>query len=167
MDEEVTLWVATRFGNLKWHYGPKRLAHGLLEEGGADIENVEMRPADEGLIDLPGMIMMDRSYQKIKVDTFRLVIPTEDFEHFYDELVVAPLRKFKTGEEYHKLHGWVACVMFTPQQHEALGDVMEEMLPDVRHVAEKEAREFSRRIAQINRDDVKVVAAKTIKKGQN
>lgn len=167
MDEDQTLWVAVRLKNLKWHYCLKRLAYELIEEVGVD-EDVEMRPTNEGLIDLPGMVMTDRSYQNIKIDTFRLVIPTEDFEYFHDKLRESPVRRFRSGDEYHKVHGWMACAMFSPEQREMIVDAMADVLPDVRMAAEAEAVEFSRRLSVVRGKGVDVISGKDRKlKGRN
>ena len=155
--------------NLKWHYCMKRLAYELIEDVGIDEEtNVEMKPTDEGLIDLPGMIMIDRSYQNIKIDTFRLVIPTEDFEFFHEKLTEAPVRRFRSGDEYHKIHGWNTCAMFTRDQREMLVEAMAESLPEVRAAAEAESIEFSRRMTKIRENGGNVVSGKERRfKGRN
>ena len=148
---DETLWVALRLKTLKWHYCMKRLAYELIEEVGIDEKTVvEMQPTDQGYIDNPGMVLMDRSYQNIKIDTFKLVIPTEDFEYFHDRLRDAPVRRFRNGDEYHKIHGWQACAIFTRDQRETLVDAMAEILPDVRMTAEQESLEFSRRLNRAN-----------------
>lgn len=152
---EQSLWVMVRLKNLKWHYCMKRLAYEFLDEEGLDEEtDLEMRPTNEGLIDLPGMVMMDRSYRDIKIDTFKLVIPTEDFEYFYDRLKEAPRRRFRGGAEYHKVHGWQACAVFTPEQQEMVVEAMGEILPEVREDAVAETLEFTRRLAKLREQNV-------------
>ena len=169
MVEEDTLWVAVRLKNLKWHYCMKRLAYELIEDVGVDDgTEVEMQPVNEGLIDNPGMIMADRSYQNIKIDTFRLVIPTEDFEYFYDKLCEAPTRRFRSGDEYHKIHGWLACVMFTRDQREMIVEAMKEIIPEVRLAAEEEILEFNKRLLRVRENGGRVVSGKELRfKGRN
>jgi len=169
MSEDEPLWVMVKLKNLKWHYCMKRLAYELIEEIGVDEETqVEIQPTTEGLLDNPGMISMDRSYQNIRIDTFKLVIPTEDFEYFHDKLRDAPLRKFRNGDEYHKIHGWMTCAMFTRDQQEMMVQAMGEIMPDVRETAQQEAIEFSRRLAKLRDKGVPIVSGKELRfKGRN
>ncbi len=169
MSEEDTLWVAVKLKNLKWHYCMKRLAYELIEEIGVDEETtVEMQPTTEGFIDNPGIIMADRSYQNIKIDTFKLVIPTEDFEYFHGKLKEAPVRRFRGGDEYHKIHGWLACAMFTRDQQEMLVEAMGHILPEVRAAAEEEFLEFNRRLSRIRENGGRVASGKETRfKGRN
>lgn len=161
MADDDSLWVMVRLRNLKWHYCTKTMAYELIEEVGVDEDTVvDMEPRNEGLIDLPGMVMTDRSYQTIKLDGFKLFIPTEDFEYFHGKLESSQLRRFRSGDEYHKLHGWNACAMFTGEQRDMIVTAMTQILPEVRETAEAESIEFSRRLSIINRDEVRVVSGK-------
>lgn len=159
------LWAFVWVTGYKPHFCPKKLANGLLADlsgrehdtpGDGLIFKVE--GTDSGGIDLPGMCMVDRPYEEIKIDTFKLSIPSQDFTHFVRALFEAPERMFADGEKYYKIHGWMHCIVFTPEQRDMVLKAMEEMLPEAARKAEEADREFSRRMEEINRDGVKVIS---------
>ena len=164
---QEVLWAYVWVPAYKPHFVPKRLAAALV----ADLqercrqdhpehvsEDVILEARDEGGIDLPGMIMMDRPIEHIKIDTFKLAMPSQDFTEFLRELALAPKRMFAGGQEYYKIHGWRVCMVFTPEQRELMLKAMEEMLDDVEKRAEAADKEFSRRLREINKDGVRVIS---------
>lgn len=162
-EKNVTLWLATTINDRRIHYSPKHLAYGLLEEIGTEnICEIDIKTINEGLIDLPGTVQIDRSYQEIKIDTFRLVIPSEDFEHIYDSFASSPLQNFRKGEEFHRMDGHVSSIMVTPQQHQVLCEAMEQMLSHVRKENDRRSHPTSRQIVHIYRDIIKQKHAKDI-----
>ena len=162
VDLKDNLWARLFMNGWKPHFVPRSLLQGLMDDGERrrhPFDNVE--PADKGFIDLPGMIMLDRTHQTIKIDTFELTIPTQDFEYYYRELKDGPKRTFtSTGQEYYKIHGWIHCAVFTVEQRDLLVKTMGEMLETVKVQAKKEDDEFTRRLREINKDGVKVVSPK-------
>lgn len=162
------LWAFAWVGGYKPHFVPRRLTAALVSdleeraraknydtnyEGGSKVE-----PRADGCIDLPGMCMVDRPYEEIKIDTFKLSIPSQDFSVFVAELAHAPLRKFADGQEYYKIHGWRVCVVFTPQQRDMVLQAMEEMLPAAKERCDAADKEFSRRMREINKDGPRVIS---------
>lgn len=147
----------------KNHYCPKKLVPGLLADLtariGHDVE-IEVEDRDDGMIDLPGMLWVDRPYEKIKIDTFTLEIPSQDFSVFVRKLVEAPRRRFLDGQEYYKIHGYMCCVMFTPEQRDLVLQEMERLIPEAEKRCEEADRAFSDNIAEINKDGVKVISQK-------
>ena len=106
-------WVRVMSGGYKTHFCPSGMTAALIAdltargaEGAAQADGVL-----QGMIDLPGMIMVDRPLEEIEIDGFKLIIPSQDFTYFVDELAnKSPVRKFADGQEYHKIHGWMICV---------------------------------------------------------
>lgn len=162
------MWAWVEHPGYKGHYCPKKLAGSLL----ADLQkrrdrdyphkggdgNIE--PVDEGGIDLPGMIMADRPIEKLKIDTFTLSIPSQDFAEFTRELGFVHKRVFSDGQAYYKIHGWMQCVVFTPEQRDLVLTEMKAMLPDVKKRADEADKEFSRRLDVLNAGEVKVISAR-------
>lgn len=156
------LWAKVKPSGWKIHAVPASLLEGLLQDA-RERGHTEITFAPAGtediMIDLPGMCMVDRTYQEIRIDTLSLSIPTTDFTVFFNELGQAPKRKFANGQEYYKIHGWLACVVFTPEQRDLVLKSMTELMPVVSEAARKEDEEFERRLAQVNKQSpVKVVA---------
>ncbi len=160
------LWAFVFVPGYKGHYCPRALAASLnadlearRQRDHADADgDPDMKSVIEGGIDLPGMIMVDRPIEKIKIDTFTLSIPSQDFAEFTRELAFVHKRVFADGKEYYKIHGWLQCVVFTPEQRDLVLNAMREMLPAVKERAEKADREFSRRMDEINRGGVQVLS---------
>jgi hypothetical protein len=165
---EDNLWAFAWVGGYKPHFVPKRLTAALVAElemrqqrdypecGGEGSTQVE--PRESGVIDLPGMCMVDRPHEEIKIDTFKLSIPSQDFKVFLRELALAPKRKFSDGQEYYKIHGWRVCVVFTLQQRDLVLHAMEEMLNSAEKRGNDADEEFSRRMAEINKDGPRVIS---------
>lgn len=154
-------WVRVMMGGYKTHFCPSGMTAGLIAD--LTARGAEGSPQTDGvlqgLIDLPGMIMQDRPLERIEIDGFTLIVPSQDFTYFMDELAnKAPLRKFADGQEYHKIHGWMVCVVMTPAQRERVLARMEELLPEAKKRGDEADEEFSRRIAEINKGGTKVVS---------
>jgi hypothetical protein len=158
---EDATWVRVMSGGFKTHFCPSGMAGALIADLAARGAEGEAKTDGvlEGLIDLPGMIMMDRPLERIEIDGFTLIIPSQDFTYFVDELAnKAPVRKFADGQEYHKIHGWMVCVVMTPAQRQAVLEKMDELLPEASRRGDEADDEFSRRMSEINKDGVKVVS---------
>lgn len=112
------------------------------------------------VLDRPGMIMSDRTYQSINIDGLPLQIPSEDFEFFYDELQTLPERYFEDGTKYYKIHGWIHAVVLSADQKDLLMKTMGEMLEEAKVLAKHDNDEFVRRMNKINENGQKIVSAK-------
>lgn len=126
----VDSWSRVLFKGFKAHYCPDDLVEELVE----DIENRggsldEIANVSDGGIDLPGMILVDRPWEDIQIDGFKLGIPSQDLGDFLSELERTPLRKFPNGKQYYKIHGWLVCVVFTPDQRNEVLRIMKDILP--------------------------------------
>jgi len=161
IEEIKSEWTFFLADGWKVHWCPTSLLSGLMSDAARRNHTFhEATPVKKGFVDLPGMIMTDRTYQEFKLGEFVLSIPTEDMETFLDELEVAKIRKFEDGKEYCKIHGWLHCVVFTPDQRVTMLSEMKARLPAVKIQAKAERAEFSRRIAEINKGGSKVITSK-------
>jgi len=168
METDLTgfLWARVHILGYKVHFVPKSLVPDIV----ADLQSrehedplagevEEIEGVDHGGCDRPGMIMTDRPWETIKIDTFRLEIPTQDFEYFAKKLFKAPARKGPSGSTYYKIHGWIHCVVFTQEMRDLVLGAMAEMLDEVRERADAADREFSRRLRVLNENSpVKVIS---------
>jgi hypothetical protein len=167
-DLQSELWARVHVSTYKDHYCPRKLAAALLTDlqarGERDHHDYDdeshIEPCSEGGIDLPGMIMTDRPIEKVKIDTFTLSIPSQDFREFARELAFVHKRVFSDGQEYYKIHGWRMCVVFTPEQRDMVLAEMQRMLPEVEARADAADREFSRRMDEVNKGGVRVLSAR-------
>jgi hypothetical protein len=159
-------WVRVFVPGFKVHFCPADMANDLkadlvdrMSDQSVRESDVEVESSLSCLIDLPGMIMMDRPVEKFAIDDFTLEVPSQDFWYVMGELDrAAPLRTFASGREYHKIHGWMVCVVMTPDQRADLLKRMEKQLPDIQQRAAEADEEFSLRLKQINKDTVRVVS---------
>lgn len=160
VDLENAKWVSFYADGWKPHVVHKSLLNGLMSDASSRHHspgNVEV--IYKGFIDLPGMIMKDRSYQKIEVvDGFTLEIPSQDFLYYFRELRDGPEREFSTGQKYYKIHGWLVCMVFSTEQRDRILSVMRERLEEVNEIAKREDEEFSNRLKKINKDGIKIVS---------
>jgi hypothetical protein len=160
---EINMGPWARFFAAEWkpHWVPSALLEDITADARARFhEFLDAEPATEGGVDQPGMIMADRTYQTLEIDGFKLTIPSQDWEYFLRELEYGRRRKFASGTEYYKIHGWLNCVVFTVDQRDRVLAEMKARLPAIKIVAQKEDQEFLRRIREINSDGVKVVTPK-------
>lgn len=152
-------WACILFGGFKAHFCPSDMAGDLI----ADIavrggEAMEVRETAEGWIDLPGIVLAKRSWEDIMVGGFKLGFPSQDFEHFMAVLGTAPERRFASGREYHKIHGWLQCVVLAPEQRAAVLKAMARILPEARLRAEEENRSFLEAMDRVNEGRVRAVS---------
>lgn len=152
-------WALIQFDGFKFHFCPSELAGDLI----ADIEArggpaLKLEGVDHGVIDLPGIVLANRSWEDIQIGGFTLGFPSQDFEHFMAELEYSPVRKFTSGREYHKIHGWLHCVVLTPEQRKAVLKVMAEMLPEACKRAEEENRLFLEAMDRVNKDKLRAAS---------
>lgn len=115
------------------------------------------------LVDMPGMIMTDRTYQTIQLDGLSVEIPSQDFSILHKQLQETEEEIMPGGASVFKLRGWLAGLVLTPDQRHDLLSKMDEMLPSVRLIAQKENEEFCRRMDEVNKGGARVVSARHIK----
>jgi hypothetical protein len=156
---ESGAWALIMFDTFKAHFCPGELAADLIADiVGRSGNVVSMERASEGGIDLPGIVLANRRWEDIPLDGFNLGFPAQDFEHFMAELEAAPERRFANGRGYHKIHGWLHCVVLTPGQRETVLGAMAAILPEVRIRAEEENRKFLEAMGRVNADKVRAVS---------
>jgi len=152
-------WAVVVFGGYKAHFCPSELVGDLI----ADIESrggetMEVKETDKGGADLPGIVAVNRPWEDIAIGGFKLGFPSQDFEHFMGELESSPVRRFASGREYHKIHGWLHCVVLTPEQRGTVLKTMGEMLPVARERAEEANKEFLKVMDRANEGRLRVVS---------
>lgn len=155
------LWMLATFSKCKAHWCPRELVGGLV----ADIETrggetIDVKEVDGPGLDLPGMICTKRHWEDFEVDGLEISFPSTDLGVFHRLLEDAPVRRFSNGTEYHKIHTWNACVIFTPAQRSILLGLMMERLPAAQAQADKEDQEFHDALNRINKDKLRVVSVR-------
>lgn len=114
-------WTWARFDDAKPHAVHRSLVEGLIvdmEGRGCTIEAAE--GIDSISFDLPGPIIIGAPQRTFKVDLLKIEIPCDDVPVIYSKLCDLPARHFYDGSEYYKLHGFLRCLVMTPQQKEML-----------------------------------------------
>jgi len=155
----VGSWALILFKGYKTHFCPSELVGDLIADIGARGGNAyEVRETDNGGADLPGIVAADRRWEDILIGGFKLGFPSQDFEYFMEELELSPVRKFASGREYHKVHGWIHCVVLTPEQRAFVLKTMAEMLPAVHQRVEEENRRFLEAIDKANEGKLRVMS---------
>lgn len=156
------LWAFFWISGWKIHFCPAWLLEELEQDARGRDHNaiIEVKGTDDISWDPGGMMMMGRSYQKLKIDTATLTVASIDFDMFLGELEQAPLRKFSNGKEYYKIHGWLSCTVFTPEQRSELLETCRKMAPGVAEIARVEHEQFIRALDEINSNGPKIISAR-------
>lgn len=135
MNKDWKRYITSHCFNL-WSSSP-------LEQDG-DTHPVECLDEPQAFVDLPGMIMADRSIQTLHVHGLTVMIPSEDLRTFYGILVETREDEGKTS-----LRGFTSTVLLDPDEVDVLLYKMERVLPEADRLAEKEGEEFRRRMNEI------------------
>lgn len=152
-------WYILQAEGWKAHAVPENLLHQLesdaLARGHNDIRYYESKQFS---IDMPGAILSDRSIENITFEGITFSIPSEDFFVFYEELADGKKRKFDSGEYYYKIHGWLACIVFTPELKEKFLTKMETMMDEVEERATKDIERMRESLRKIsNKENVEIL----------
>lgn len=147
-------WVFACFEQAKGHYVPKKLLPHLIadmaQRGFGEMTYCDDRP--DGVIDLPGMMMLDRKYEVFQFSGFELKIPICDYWHFLSRVHnKCPSRKFSDGTMYRKIHTYHPCVIIPEDEWLPFVTEMAMRWPAVEK-AEQEEAEFRRRMESINEE---------------
>lgn len=134
------------FTNNGWRVFPETIREAYLKKTSSGRSTPE--PVTESGIDMPGMIMSDRTYQEVELDGLRISIPTTDFALLREVLVAADVEILSNDVECVKMRGWLEGIVMTPEQRTRLLANMGEVLPAVVVAAGKENREFVRRLSE-------------------
>jgi hypothetical protein len=141
-------------GNVK----PHAVADGLVEDIRVDIErrytapvlNVVDKDGQEMCMDRGGSMMVDAQWVDVPVEGSVFRVPVRDVQEFYIALLQARHRLTPSGQPYYKLHGWIHCIVFTPEQREAVLAAWADGMKEYVAFAEAEAVEFQRRMALLS-----------------
>lgn len=136
----------------------------LAHDPQADLQPVFNEPITEYGLDCPGMVMADRKWEDIPVEPgFTLGFPYSDFGFFLQVLEELSPRTFVPGgQQYFKLHGWMHCVVLTPDQRQTVLEYMRAHAAAVQVKADAEDQEFDARLADLNKDQLRVVRVKPV-----
>lgn len=147
--------------NKGWRVFPSTIASPYLQQIQAGDQPHEV--ADRAFIDMPGMIMADRTYQTIELEDLTLEIPTTDFSIMYEQLKHAGEEFLPGGSSVFKLRGWLCGLVLTLELRNLLLQKMSEVLPAVKIISQKENEEFVRRLDIVNKNSpVKVISARAL-----
>ena len=150
------MFVFAAFGDgVKTHFIPEAIANEIVNEL-KDRFNTECKIYDtreSAWIDMPGMIMVDRTIEKFDLgDGSGFNFPTEDFDIIYERLKSAETRYTKdTGTCYYKVHGWIQCVVLTSVQRRVLLKQLDAQSHDLKAKALAQKLEFTRRLNEVNK----------------
>lgn len=156
-----SLWASVYVTGYKIHYAPRALVAGLVTDlelrqsleypSSSDCETI-IKEEKDGLLDLPGMCMIDRPMERIIIDTFKVIIPSQHFRFFYDKLNDSNEQTLKDGRKCYKMHGWLSSVVFTRDQRAMVLQEMKEMMPRVDKRVLIADEEFNRRVKELYKE---------------
>lgn len=169
----MTKWKWLKDESLNWlpHAVPVDLSNDLetdLNERG-ETKNFEFssiwvsQPIEKFAIDLPGMIMIDRHMRSLTIEGLEISIPSEDWANFLNMLHLLPERKFQSGEAYYKLHGYLRCLVLSPEHRQQMIAAMVGQLEDAEKEAEEDLQRFTAKLEEVNQQGpFKVLSAKVM-----
>lgn len=87
----------------------------------------EERVVTEWGIDMPGIVRCDRPVEEFEFEGCQVTVPSEDVSAFLIRLRHLPLRQFPNGKQFVKLHGFMRAATFTPSQHIAFREKLDQI----------------------------------------
>lgn len=161
---KLVFFSTTDSGTVKGHFCSEDLVQTISDEmysrGLHQVTQILDR--ESALVDLPGMVLADRSYEQFDVGSFSLTIPSTDVDAFYSELTQARLRTIN-DVEFYKIHGWVHCVILTPEQRKSVLEQMENRIASINERSMTDKVRFEKAISQINAEREIVIHKPRIK----
>lgn len=127
--------------NNGWRVFSEEIAEAYLKKTSSGRSTPE--PVDDVIIDLPGMIPADRTYQELDLDGLEVTIPSMDFEILHALLLRAKVTVLPGGTEIVKLRGSIEGLVMTVKQRDTLVRLMDEIMPAVTILGDKENKRFS------------------------
>ena len=115
-----------------------------------EFQEKDLTPDDEVFFDLPGICLAERSMRHLTVDGMTMHVPSQDLDSVLYDLRLLQPRTFADGTPYYKLHGWRFCVVFTPEEREAMLTAMEAQREEANREADADDKRFVETINQIN-----------------
>ena len=151
-------WLMDSSGRCKSHALPETLSAAIIDDlqGRDFLIDYTTKETEEFCIDMPGMCMVDRSYHTFEIDGVSISIPSSEVSIFHEKLGRREER-IADGKPYYKLHGWLCCIVFTPDQREQMLSAMLAALPECEAIESAENAEFNSRMDKINKDKVRVI----------
>lgn len=153
-------WKLVLFeSGVKAHYIPEALEKDIVDELYTRFMQVPMTSydKDESWYDPGGMVMEG---EELLTWTFTEGISigtrVSHFEYLLEELMESPVREVN-GKQYYKLHGWMHCIVLTPEQRNFLLSELQKNLAAYQEKNMLANLEFERRMANVNQDGLKIL----------
>lgn len=154
------IWKLALFEKgVKAHFIPSELFKDICDElyTRFTVKPFETYDKDQAWYDIGGMAMMDAKHLEWNTPgDLKFTLMADHFEYAYDELKNAEVREVN-GKKYYKLHGWLHCIILTPAQRDFLLEDWEKNLQEYSQAAMMSNLEFERRMAEINKNGLKVI----------
>jgi len=103
-------------------------------------------------LDLPGMIMKDRSIRTVDIDGLTLEMPSQDWESLLAEVKLLQKRVFASGLGYYKIHAHFYCLVLTPEQRNIMIKAMEAQLAEAAVEGEADDKRFADGLRKLNEE---------------
>lgn len=152
-------------GNVKAHYIPENLHKDILEDICARHKSqpFETYDKDEAVHDVGGAAMIDEEFLTWELSPgMKFSTRVSHFEYALTALKKAELREIK-GHKYYKIYGWLHCIVLLPEHRDLLLKAWEENLQKYSEKALCANFEFEKRMAEINKDGMKIQHVPRIK----
>ena len=146
------MWSSILYSDYVFHVCPNSLLDEFvkyMKRNANDVGEPEIKLVESINIDMPGMIMSTRSWQKIKIDTLEINIPSVDIENFIFNLKLARTRRLLNGEEFYYMSGYLRCVVLKKEQKDLLLSGLEQLFQENATLIEKERSKFSRAVKEL------------------
>lgn len=126
------------------------LSRGDVPDAECD-EELSSRLDEKSWCDQSGMVLMDEpNYSADCGDGDIWETRVRCFDHYLHRLEDLEPRRFASGKEYYKIHGWMQCVVFTPAQRDVLLAKMREDKAAITLMVEALFARWKRIIADIS-----------------
>lgn len=114
---------------------------------------------DQAIFDIGGMVMVDEEWLSwiTPPKDLQITMRVTHFQYAYDELLELKEREVN-GKKYYKLHGWLHCIVLTPEQRNYLLQEWGKMAESIKEKALLANLEFDKRLAEINKDKEVIIS---------
>jgi hypothetical protein len=151
---KLIIWNAHSHEGVKPHFVPDSLMHTILTDIGrrfhAPVLQTLDRTGELMRIDRGGPMMISAEWVSVDIDNATLEVPVRDIEVYYMDLLQSPLRG-EPGAQYYKLHGWLHCVVLTPEQRKTILFAWGTKLQEYHDKAEREQAEYTAKVMELNK----------------
>jgi hypothetical protein len=150
-------------GTWKPHVLSKAMSFALADDlckRSPDTDLVDAEAPPHILVDVPGMILMNRAIRSVEVDGLTIKVPATDWMYVMSSLSLLRKRFFADGTEYYKLHQDTYVLVLTPDQRKSLLLAMEAQMKEAVAAGDADNKRFQNAINAINKDKTQIVSAR-------